>query len=212
MDRIRRKLISPANSQGWPQAPARRHLPPVADGDEQQSLASEYQDWARWLDGLRQAAAGGDMAHLRALAHGKLRFLLRRSLLLRDNTMLGIRHHSQLGEAGCLIREFEQLIGELTGRTAAAEDEWPLPGRLYEPPADSGQGGRLPGERRQQPGRQNRLDGVSLDLALQVHNNLQLTLRLLQQHGSLAGSTQMQQAAATLSAAAQLGRLLHDSA
>lgn len=212
MDRIRRKLISPANAYGWPQAPARRDPPPASNSDDRQSLASEYQDWARWLDGLRQAAAGGEMAHLRALAHGKLRFLLRRSLLLRDNTMLGIRHHAQLGEAGSLIKEFEQLIGELTGRATTAEDEWPLPSRLYEPPVNSSQGGRLPGERRQQPGRQNRLDGVSLDLALQVHNNLQLTLRLLQQHGSLAGNPQMQQAAATLSATAQLGHLLHDSA
>lgn len=212
MNRIRRKLANPPGAFGWPQAPARHRPPAATDSTDERPLASEYQDWARWLDGLRQAAAGGDMAALRALAHGKLRFLLRRSLLLRDNTMLGIRHHTQLAEAGSLIREFCQLMAELTGRPVQAEDEWPLPGRLYDathsPPADS----RPDGERRQQPARQNRPDAVSQDLALQIHSNLQLTLRLLQQHGSLAGSRTMQQATTTLAQAAVLGKFLHGGA
>lgn len=212
MNPIRRKFISALGQQGWrPPAGAGAQLREQANS-EGGSLASEYQDWARWLDSLRQAASGGQMPALRALAHGKLRFLLRRSLLLRDNTMLGIRHHAQLAEAGSLIREFAQLMGELTGRPMPAEDEWPLPARLYDAAHSPSPATNSPGERRQQPGRQNRLDAISLDLAQQIHNSLQLTLRLLQQHGSLAGSRGMQQAANQLAHAAELGRLhQHDT-
>lgn len=207
MDSIRRKLVSPLGGQGWPQPPARSpdHKPP--DENDSSPLASEYQDWARWLDALRLAAEGGQMGALRALAHGKLRFLLRRCLLLRDNTMLGIRHHAQMDKTGSLIREFEQLMGELTGRPMPAEDEWPLPGRLYDAGSSTTADSSAPGERRRQPGRQNRLDAVSLDLAQQIHSSLQLTLRLLQQHGSLAGSASMQDASAGLARAATLGKL-----
>lgn len=208
MYRIRRKLTSAVGDMAYqPTGQGVAGVPAQPSADEH-ALAFEFQDWARWLDGLRDAARAGQMPALRALAHGKLRFLLRRSLRLRDHTMLGLRQQARLTEAGNLIDEFAQLMRELTGRPVLPADEWPLPARLYDAAPPQNQGGRLPGERRQQPARQNRLDAVSLDLALQVHNSLQLTLRLLQQHGSLAGSPAMRHAGTTLAHAAVLAHLL----
>lgn len=207
MNEIRRKLLSHLGQSPW-------FLPTVskpAVGQQQapneSNLAEEYQGWARWLDGLRAAAREGDMAALRALAHGKLRFLLRRSILLRDNTMLGIRQHAHLAEACALIREFEQLMGELTGRSMPAHDEWPLPARLYDVLPAQTEARAYHQDRRRQPARQNRLDTVSKDLAQQVCNSLQLTLRLLQQHSCLAGHPGMKTAANDLANAMALGLL-----
>lgn len=211
MNRIHRKLLTPLGDQGWPTPPARPADNPPHRQQSENSLASEYQDWARWLDSLQQAAKDGKMPALRALAHGKLHFLLRRCLLLRDNTMLGIRQHAHLNEASSLISEFEQLMGELTGHPMPAKDEWPLPARLYDTAWQASAPAFVEAERRQQPARQNRLDPVSSSLALQIHNSLQLTLRLLQQHGSLAGKPAMLEANAGLLRACSLGRLAEHS-
>lgn len=215
MNEIRRKLLSHLGQSPWftpaTGKPAVRHQQLASDDN----LAEEYQGWARWLDGLRAAAQQGDMAALRALAHGKLRFLLRRTILLRDNTMLGIRQHAHLAEASALIREFEQLMGELTGRPMPAHDEWPLPARLYDTLPQQPEPPPPVQERRRQPARQNRLDPVSKDLAQQVCNSLQLILRLLQQHSCLAGHAGMKTAANDLAHAMALGLLdtpcRHDS-
>lgn len=207
MNRIHRKLVTNLGDQGWPSPPASPASNASHTRQQEGSLASEYQDWARWLDTLRQAAKDGKMPALRALAHGKLHFLLRRSLLLRDNTMLGIRQHAHLAEAASLISEFEQLMGELTGHPMPAKDEWPLPARLYDTTWQASPPAFGQAERRQQPARQNRLDPVSISLALQIHNSLQLTLKLLQQHGSLAGKPAMLEASAGLLRACALGRL-----
>ena len=133
----------------------RDSMPPPAQ--DPSALSGEFLSWARWLDTLRDAARGGDYAAVQALAKGKLRFILRRCSLLRDKAMLGVLHHRQLTEAQALCQEFEQVIGELTGRIMPPADEWPLPVRFYAPePAMTSTAGGLRGlhERRHVPARQ----------------------------------------------------------
>lgn len=186
----------------------RDSMPPPAQ--DPSALSGEFLSWARWLDTLRDAARGGDYAAVQALAKGKLRFILRRSSLLRDKAMLGVLHHRQLTEAQALCQEFEQVIGELTGRIMPPADEWPLPVRFYAPePAMTSTAGGLRGlhERRHVPARQNRLDAVSQSEAQQVYGCLRLVLRLLQQQVNLAESQVMAQANEILARTVKLGHL-----
>ncbi|MDC7718798.1 hypothetical protein PQU95_16480 [Vogesella sp. DC21W] len=186
--------------------------PPVHDTS---ALSCEFLSWARWLDTLRDAARGGDYAAVQALAKGKLRFILRRSSLLRDKAMLGILHHLQLTEAQALCQEFEQVIGELTGRIMTPANEWPLPVRLYVPEeTTAGQTGGHRGqqERRHVPTRQNRLDAVSQSEAQQIYGCLRLVLRLLQQQVNLAESQAMLQATGVLARTVKLGHLDNEAA
>lgn len=186
----------------------RDSMPPPAQ--DPSALSGEFLSWARWLDTLRDAARGGDYAAVQALAKGKLRFILRRSSLLRDKAMLGVLHHRQLTEAQALCQEFEQVIGELTGRIMPPADEWPLPVRFYAPePAMTSSAGGLRGlhERRHVPARQNRLDAVSQSEAQQVYGCLRLVLRLLQQQVNLAESQVMAQANEILARTVKLGHL-----
>ncbi len=186
----------------------RDSMPPPAQ--DPSALSGEFLSWARWLDTLRDAARGGDYAAVQALAKGKLRFILRRSSLLRDKAMLGVLHHRQLTEAQALCQEFEQVIGELTGRIMPPADEWPLPVRFYatEPAMTSSAGGlRGLHERRHVPARQNRLDAVSQSEAQQVYGCLRLVLRLLQQQVNLAESQVMAQANDILARTVKLGHL-----
>lgn len=213
MSRIQRKPFVAFQSglSSWlpsTHAGAREGMPPPVQ--DTSALSSEFLSWARWLDTLRDAARGGDYAAVQALAKGKLRFILRRSSLLRDKAMLGVLHHVQLAEARALCQEFEQVIGELTGHVMPPADEWPLPVRFYAPgPAMTGTAVGLRGlhERRHVPTRQNRLDAVSQSEAQQVYGCLRLVLRLLQQQVNLAESQVMAQANEILARTIKLGHL-----
>ncbi len=212
MSRIQRKpfIALQAGLSLWlpVNANKRDSMPPPAQ--DPSALSGEFLSWARWLDTLRDAARGGDYAAVQALAKGKLRFILRRSSLLRDKAMLGVLHHRQLTEAQALCQEFEQVIGELTGRIMPPADEWPLPVRFYAPePAMTSTAGGLRGlhERRHVPARQNRLDAVSQSEAQQVYGCLRLVLRLLQQQVNLAESQVMAQANEILARTVKLGHL-----
>jgi hypothetical protein len=214
MNRIQRKPFTALQHDLTPWGPANQGKlasmpPPAADTS---ALSGEFLNWARWLDTLRDSARGGEYAAVQALAKGKLRFILRRSSLLRDKAMLGQLHHPQLAEAQALCQEFEQVIGELTGRVMPPADEWPLPVRLYTPEAAPGTAGKTSGhrglhERRHVPTRQNRLDAVSQSEAQQVYGCLRLVLRLLQQQVNLAESPAMQQANDLLARTVKLGHL-----
>lgn len=212
MSRIQRKPFIALQNGLSPWFPANTNkkegMPPPAQ--DTSALSGEFLSWARWLDTLRDAARGGDYTAVQALAKGKLRFILRRSSLLRDKTMLGVLHHRQLAEAHALCQEFEQVIGELTGRIMPPADEWPLPVRFYAPePAMTGTaaGQRSLHERRHVPTRQNRLDAVSQSEAQQVYGCLRLVLRLLQQQVNLAESQAMAQVNEILARTVQLGHL-----
>lgn len=212
MSRIQRKpFIALQNGLSlWSAANQEKRETMPAPAQDTSALSSEFLSWARWLDTLRDAARGGDYAAVQALAKGKLRFILRRSSLLRDKAMLGVLHHLQLAEACTLCQEFEQVIGELTGRIMPPADEWPLPVRFYAPePAMTGTAGGLRGlhERRHVPTRQNRLDAVSQSEAQQVYGCLRLVLRLLQQQVNLAESQVMAQANEILARTLKLGHL-----
>jgi len=212
MSRVQRKSLFALQRELNPWSPTnaskRDTIPPPAQ--DTSALSSEFLSWAQWLDTLREAARGGDYTAAQALAKGKLRFILRRSNLLRDKAMLGVLHHRQLAEAQALCQEFEQVIGELTGRIMPPADEWPLPVRLYIPdlPASSSASGiRSLHERRHVPTRQNRLDAVSQSEAQQVYGCLRLVLRLLQQQVNLAESQAMAEANEILARTMKLGHL-----
>jgi len=214
MNRIQRKPFMALQHEPSPWGPTHQGKvstmpPPAADTS---ALSGEFLNWARWLDTLRDSARGGEYAAVQALAKGKLRFILRRSSLLRDKAMLGQLHHPQLAEAQALCQEFEQVIGELTGRVMPPADEWPLPVRLYAPENAPGSASKASGhrglhERRHVPTRQNRLDAVSQSEAQQVYGCLRLVLRLLQQQVNLAESPAMQQANDLLARTVKLGYL-----
>lgn len=215
MNRIQRKPFTALQQDLNPWGPTNpgklAAMPPPAATDTS-TLSGEFLSWARWLDTLRDTARGGEYAAVQALAKGKLRFILRRSSLLRDKAMLGQLHHPQLAEAQALCQEFEQVIGELTGRVMPPADEWPLPVRLYTPETAQGAASkssahRGPHERRHVPTRQNRLDAVSQSEAQQVYGCLRLVLRLLQQQVNLAESPAMQQANDLLARTVKLGHL-----
>lgn len=212
MSRIQRKpFIALQNGLNlWFPVNANKRDAMPTPAQDPSALSGEFLSWARWLDTLRDAARGGDYTAVQALAKGKLRFILRRSSLLRDKAMLGVLHHRQLAEAQALCQEFEQVIGELTGRIMPPADEWPLPVRLYIPdlPASSSTSGiRSLHERRHVPTRQNRLDAVSQSEAQQVYGCLRLVLRLLQQQVNLAESQVMAQANEILARTVKLGHL-----
>lgn len=212
MSRIQRKpFIALQNGLNlWFPVNANKRDAMPTPAQDPSALSGEFLSWARWLDTLRDAARGGDYTAAQALAKGKLRFILRRSSLLRDKAMLGVLHHRQLAEAQALCQEFEQVIGELTGRIMPPADEWPLPVRLYIPdlPASSSASGiRSLHERRHVPTRQNRLDAVSQSEAQQVYGCLRLVLRLLQQQVNLAESQAMAQVNEILARTIQLGHL-----
>jgi hypothetical protein len=215
MNRIRRKPFTALQQDLSPWGPNNpgklAAIAPPAAADTS-TLSGEFLSWARWLDTLRDTARSGEYAAVQALAKGKLRFILRRSSLLRDKAMLGQLHHPQLAEAQALCQEFEQVIGELTGRVMPPADEWPLPVRLYVAESAPGSANKASGhrglhERRHVPTRQNRLDAVSQSEAQQVYGCLRLVLRLLQQQVSLAESPAMQQANDLLARTVKLGHL-----
>jgi hypothetical protein len=214
MTKIHRKLVYalPGNPAPW--SPQQAGTPPVPppEASDTSALSEEFLGWARWLDSLRDAAKGGSHDAVQALAKGKLRFILRRSSLLRDKTMLGNLQAAQLNEALALTQEFEQVVGELTGRIMPAADEWPLPMRFYlpQPATRAAAGLHHPQERRRQGiERQNRLDAVTQAEAQQIYGCLRLVLRLLQQQINLAESPAMQQASSILASTHRLGHLDH---
>jgi len=180
MSRVQRKSLFALQRELNPWSPTnaskRDTIPPPAQ--DTSALSSEFLSWAQWLDTLREAARGGDYTAAQALAKGKLRFILRRSNLLRDKAMLGVLHHRQLAEAQALCQEF-----------------------------DSASGIRSLHERRHVPTRQNRLDAVSQSEAQQVYGCLRLVLRLLQQQVNLAESQAMAEANEILARTMKLGHL-----
>lgn len=213
MIRIGRKLIRSLQAITTPpddsQAARRQWLAAAMPKPQTSSLANEFLAWAQWLDSLRDASQSGDETAVWALAHGKLQFILRRVLLLREKVMLSGPKHALATEAASLSEELEQVIGELTGRVMSAVDEWPLPVRLYnksttvsdEPPAS------IPDRRQSRQQRQNRLDKESHQAAQQACASLQLILTVLQQQAALAESGLLHKTSDSLARTVQLGRL-----
>ena len=214
MIRIGRKLIR--SLQAIYTAPddtlaARRQwLARTMPAPQTSSLANEFLAWAQWLDGLRDASQSGNEAAVWALAHGKLQFILRRALLLREKVMLGSPKPAQASEAASLSEELEQVIGELTGHIMPAVDEWPLPVRLYSKSSTANDEPAISilDRRKSRPQRQNRLDKDSRQAAQQACASLQLVLTVLQQHAAHAEPGLLHKASASLVRTVKLGRLL----
>ncbi|WP_174875345.1 hypothetical protein [Vogesella oryzae] len=211
---VRRKLLEGFSSRLPSALPHARSEPAASSvqADNPQALAKEYLAWARWLDDLRQHAGDGGEQAARALADGKLGFILRRCLVLREKTMLGgTAGHVLLEEVASLASELKQVVGELTGRTMPAVDEWPLPYRLYSRQADTqptiAQPPRDQRERRRHGGqRRNHLTADELHDAQQAHGCLLLVLQLLQRRQpALAESATLQAASLDLEHARDMG-------
>lgn len=211
---IRRKLLDGFSTL---LPPLQQHARPLSAGSSPpaantQNLADEYLAWARWLDTLHQRARDGGEQAARALADGKLGFVLRRCLILREKAMLGGGNgHALLDEAASLAREVEQIVGELTGREMPASDDWPLPYRLYSPQAGQGslplaQHGQR--ERRQQrQSRQNLLSTEEQRDAQLAVSSLALVLQLLHRQPALAESDTWHAANTSLTNSRQMGHL-----
>ncbi|SCK25501.1 hypothetical protein [Vogesella sp. LIG4] len=213
MQPIRRKLLEGFGTLS--PSPNPRHkpspTPPKTPAANTPNLAEEYLAWARWLDVMHERARQGSEQEVRDLADGKLRFVLRRCMVLREKTMLGgTPGHVLLDETALLARELEQTIGELTGREMPPVDQWPLPCRLYhQQPASSLSQPPLgySERRRERPARQNQLTDAEHRDAQQAVGCLVMVLQLLRRQPVLIESLPWHAAHASLSRIRDMGRL-----
>lgn len=215
MAAIRRKILQnlSGNTQSWPDSGSVSAGTALSSATRAgSSLGDEYRAWARRLDALQAQAQQGDDSTMRALARGKLSFLLRRCLLLQEKVMMGGgRLNTAQKEAIQLACELEQVVGELSGHTMTHIDDWPLPYRLYSrntPPArtDSPTGTGI--DRRQGwRTRQNSLSEDERSSALQAVSILQLALQLRHPRHSADDDSERGQAQLRLKRIVQLGRL-----
>lgn len=212
---IRRKLLDGFSSAFPPLQQQGRSMVAASSmpAANPQNLAEEYLAWARWLDELHRHANNGGEREVRALADGKLGFVLRRCIVLRDKAMLGgTPGHILLDEAIQLARELEQVVGELSGREMTAVDEWPLPYRLYSRQAPASPMLALPPRghrerRRDGENRQNLLTDSERHDAQLALGCLLLVLQLLRRWPVLAEAATWRAANLSLARTRQMGRL-----
>ncbi|MFC3533146.1 hypothetical protein ACFOLG_13255 [Vogesella facilis] len=212
---IRRKLLDGFSSTFPPLQQQGRSMVAASSmpAANPQNLAEEYLAWARWLDELHRHANNGGEREVRALADGKLGFVLRRCMVLREKSMLGgSAGHVLLDEAAHLARELEQVVGELSGREMTAVDEWPLPYRLYSRQAPASHAPTAPprGHRERRQGRehrQNLLTAAERHDAQLALGSLLLVLQLLRRWPALAEAPAWRAANLSLSRTRQMGHL-----
>ena len=213
MKPVRRKqFVNFGSSSSWSHAtPPLANAPPSVALTRPQ-LGAEYLAWAHWLDALHKRASQGNEADAWALAEGKLAFVLRRSLLLREKVMLGgSLSRAVTEETAALVQELEQVIGELTGREMAPVDDWPLPYRLYRRQGDTSKQNPPPAashDRRQgSRQRKNLLSAQAQQDCQQAVGCLRLALEILHRQPPLAKSDAWQAANLGLARVIVLGHL-----
>ncbi|MCQ4145068.1 hypothetical protein [Vogesella sp. AC12] len=213
MKPVRRKqFVSFGSSPSWPHATPPLASAPPSVALTRPQLGAEYLAWAHWLDALHKRASQGNEADAWALAEGKLAFVLRRSLLLREKVMLGgSLSRAVTEETAALVQELEQVIGELTGREMAPVDDWPLPYRLYRRQGDASKPNPAPaaGHDRRQGSRQrkNLLSAQAQQDCQQAVGCLRLALEILHRQPPLAKSDAWQAANLGLARVIVLGHL-----
>ncbi|GGX89286.1 hypothetical protein [Vogesella alkaliphila] len=219
MKPVRRKqFVSFGSGSSWPHVTPPLTSAPPSVALSRPQLGAEYLAWAHWLDALHKRASQGNEADAWALAEGKLAFVLRRSLLLREKVMLGgSLSRAVTEETAALVQELEQVIGELTGREMLAVDDWPLPYRLYRRQGEAGKPatGATPqtpppaGHDRRQGSRQrkNLLSAQAQQDCQQAVGCLRLALEILHRQPALAKSDAWQAANLGLARVIVLGHL-----
>lgn len=213
MKPVRRKqFVSFGSGSSWPHATPPLASAPPSVALTRPQLGAEYLAWAHWLDALHKRASQGNEADAWALAEGKLAFVLRRSLLLREKVMLGgSLSRAVTEETAALVQELEQVIGELTGREMAPVDDWPLPYRLYRRQGDTSKQNPAPaaGHDRRQGSRQrkNLLSPQAQQDCQQAVGCLRLALEILHRQPPLAKSDAWQAANLGLARVIVLGHL-----
>lgn len=213
MKPVRRKqFVKFGSDSPWPQTTPSAIAAPLSATLARPQLGAEYLAWAHWLDALHKRASQGNEADAWALAEGKLAFVLRRSLLLREKLMLGgSPSRAVTAETAVLVQELEQVIGELTGREMTAVDDWPLPYRLYRRQGEASRPAVTSGSNhdRRQGSRQrkNLLSAQAQQDCQQAVGCLRLALEILHRQPALAKSDAWQAANLGLARVIVLGHL-----